>query len=187
MATRASVEAATFGLGSGIAGIAGVALSQLTNVGPNLGQAYIIDSFMVVVFGASATSGARSSAACRWHRQQDPRAVRRRGARQDFSCSSPSFSSYRAGREDCFRRPDAPRRTPDAEDRCAGCTRAGPCQRRVSHVARCGRDCRTHAQPDGAPSSSLHLSTYMLTLSASTSATRCSRWLSTLSGASVES
>jgi urea transport system permease protein len=41
----------TFGLGSGIAGIAGVALSQLTNVGPNLGQAYIVDSFMVVVFG----------------------------------------------------------------------------------------------------------------------------------------
>ncbi|WP_225318606.1 urea ABC transporter permease subunit UrtB [Cellvibrio sp. KY-YJ-3] len=49
---RASwVDAMTFGLGSGIAGIAGVALSQLTNVGPNLGQAYIIDSFMVVVFG----------------------------------------------------------------------------------------------------------------------------------------
>lgn len=49
---RASwVDALTFGLGSGIAGIAGVALSQLTNVGPNLGQAYIIDSFMVVVFG----------------------------------------------------------------------------------------------------------------------------------------
>ncbi|WP_419812193.1 urea ABC transporter permease subunit UrtB [Bacterioplanoides sp.] len=45
------VDALTFGLGSGIAGIAGVALSQLTNVGPNLGQAYIIDSFMVVVFG----------------------------------------------------------------------------------------------------------------------------------------
>ncbi len=45
------VDAMTFGLGSGIAGIAGVALSQLTNVGPNLGQAYIIDSFMVVVFG----------------------------------------------------------------------------------------------------------------------------------------
>jgi urea transport system permease protein len=45
------VDAFTFGLGSGIAGIAGVALSQLTNVGPNLGQAYIIDSFMVVVFG----------------------------------------------------------------------------------------------------------------------------------------
>jgi len=45
------VDALTFGLGSGIAGIAGVALSQLTNVGPNLGQAYIIDSFLVVVFG----------------------------------------------------------------------------------------------------------------------------------------
>lgn len=45
------VDAMTFGLGSGIAGVAGVALSQLTNVGPNLGQAYIIDSFMVVVFG----------------------------------------------------------------------------------------------------------------------------------------
>ena len=45
------VDALTFGLGSGVAGIAGVALSQLTNVGPNLGQAYIIDSFLVVVFG----------------------------------------------------------------------------------------------------------------------------------------
>ncbi len=45
------VDALTFGLGSGIAGLAGVALSLLTNVGPNLGQAYIIDSFMVVVFG----------------------------------------------------------------------------------------------------------------------------------------
>ena len=45
------VDALTFGLGAGIAGIAGVALSQLTNVGPNLGQAYIVDSFLVVVFG----------------------------------------------------------------------------------------------------------------------------------------
>jgi urea transport system permease protein len=45
------VDALTFGLGAGIAGIAGVALSQLTNVGPNLGQSYIIDSFLVVVFG----------------------------------------------------------------------------------------------------------------------------------------
>ncbi len=45
------LDAMTFGLGSGIAGVAGVALSQLTNVGPNLGQSYIIDSFMVVVFG----------------------------------------------------------------------------------------------------------------------------------------
>ncbi len=47
----ARVDALTFGLGSGIAGMAGVALSQITNVGPNLGQTYIIDSFMVVVFG----------------------------------------------------------------------------------------------------------------------------------------
>ncbi|PLU30458.1 urea ABC transporter permease subunit UrtB [Sinorhizobium medicae] len=45
------VDALTFALGSGIAGIAGVALSQIDNVSPNLGQGYIIDSFMVVVFG----------------------------------------------------------------------------------------------------------------------------------------
>jgi urea transport system permease protein len=45
------VDAFTFALGSGIAGIAGVALSQIDNVSPNLGQSYIIDSFMVVVFG----------------------------------------------------------------------------------------------------------------------------------------
>jgi urea transport system permease protein len=47
----ARVDALTFGLGSGIAGIAGVALSQIDNVSPNLGQGYIIDSFLVVVFG----------------------------------------------------------------------------------------------------------------------------------------
>ncbi len=47
------VDVLTFGLGSGIAGVAGVALSQITNVGPNLGQSYIIDSFMVVVFGGA--------------------------------------------------------------------------------------------------------------------------------------
>jgi urea transport system permease protein len=40
-----------FGLGSGIAGLGGVALSQLSNVGPELGQTYVIDSFMVVVLG----------------------------------------------------------------------------------------------------------------------------------------
>ncbi len=45
------VDAFTFAIGSGIAGIAGVALSQIDNVSPNLGQGYIIDSFMVVVFG----------------------------------------------------------------------------------------------------------------------------------------
>ncbi|MGF1552449.1 MAG: urea ABC transporter permease subunit UrtB [Paracoccaceae bacterium] len=45
------VDAMTFGLGAGVAGIAGVALSQIGNVSPNLGQSYIVDSFMVVVFG----------------------------------------------------------------------------------------------------------------------------------------
>lgn len=45
------IDALTFGLGSGIAGLAGVAISQIDNVSPNLGQSYIIDSFMVVVFG----------------------------------------------------------------------------------------------------------------------------------------
>jgi urea transport system permease protein len=45
------IDALTFGLGSGVAGIAGVALSQIDNVSPNLGQSYVIDSFMVVVFG----------------------------------------------------------------------------------------------------------------------------------------
>jgi urea transport system permease protein len=47
----ARIDALTFGLGSGIAGMAGVALSQIGNVSPNLGQIYIVDSFMVVVFG----------------------------------------------------------------------------------------------------------------------------------------
>lgn len=45
------VDAMTFGLGSGVAGLAGVALTQIDNISPNLGQNYIIDSFMVVVFG----------------------------------------------------------------------------------------------------------------------------------------
>ncbi len=45
------IDALTFGLGSGIAGMAGVALSQIDNVSPNLGQSYIIDSFLVVVLG----------------------------------------------------------------------------------------------------------------------------------------
>jgi len=47
----ARVDALTFGLGSGIAGMAGVALSQVGNVSPNLGAIYIVDSFLVVVFG----------------------------------------------------------------------------------------------------------------------------------------
>jgi urea transport system permease protein len=47
----ARIDALTFGLGSGIAGMAGVALSQIGNVNPNLGTIYIVDSFLVVVFG----------------------------------------------------------------------------------------------------------------------------------------
>lgn len=47
------VDALTFGLGAGVAGLAGVALSQIDNVSPNLGQGYIVDSFMVVVFGGA--------------------------------------------------------------------------------------------------------------------------------------
>ncbi len=47
----AYTDALTFGLGSGIAGMAGVALSQIGNVSPNLGTIYIVDSFLVVVFG----------------------------------------------------------------------------------------------------------------------------------------
>ncbi len=53
------VDALTFGLGSGIAGVAGVALSQLTNVGPNLGQSYIVDSSWSWCSAASAACGAR--------------------------------------------------------------------------------------------------------------------------------
>jgi urea transport system permease protein len=49
--STARVDMLAFALGSGVAGIAGVALSQIDNVSPNLGQGYIIDSFMVVVFG----------------------------------------------------------------------------------------------------------------------------------------
>ena len=45
------VDMWTFGLGSGIAGLGGVALSQIGNVGPELGRLYIVDSFMVVVLG----------------------------------------------------------------------------------------------------------------------------------------
>ncbi|RYZ06183.1 MAG: urea ABC transporter permease subunit UrtB [Myxococcales bacterium] len=50
IATR-RVDVWTFGIGSGVAGLGGVALSQLGNVGPELGQQYIVDSFMVVVLG----------------------------------------------------------------------------------------------------------------------------------------
>jgi urea transport system permease protein len=45
------VDMLTFGLGSGVAGLGGIALSQIGNGGPDLGQSYIVDSFMVVVLG----------------------------------------------------------------------------------------------------------------------------------------
>jgi urea transport system permease protein len=47
----ARVDTGAFALGAGIAGLAGCALSQVGNVGPDLGQSYIVDSFMVVVLG----------------------------------------------------------------------------------------------------------------------------------------
>ena len=78
------VDALTFGLGSGIAGLAGVALTQIDNVSPNLGQGYIIDSFLVVVFGGVGNLwGTLVGALSARHRQQVPRALRRRRARQD--------------------------------------------------------------------------------------------------------
>ncbi len=49
--STSKIDMMTFGLGCGIAGLGGVALSQLGNVGPDLGQGYIVDSFMVVVLG----------------------------------------------------------------------------------------------------------------------------------------
>jgi len=47
----AKIDTLAFGLGAGIAGLGGVALSQISNVGPDMGQGYIVDSFMVVVLG----------------------------------------------------------------------------------------------------------------------------------------
>ena len=60
------VDALTFGLGAGIAGVAGVALTQIDNVGPNLGQATSSTPSWSWCSAGSAISGARSSAACRW-------------------------------------------------------------------------------------------------------------------------
>lgn len=57
------VDMLAFGLGSGIAGLGGVALSQIGNVGPDLGQSYIIDSFLVVVLGGVGQLAGSISAA----------------------------------------------------------------------------------------------------------------------------
>ena len=78
------VDAMTFGLGSGVAGIAGVALSQIDNVSPNLGQGYIIDSFMVVVFGGVGNLwGTLVGAMTLGVANKFLEALRRRRARQD--------------------------------------------------------------------------------------------------------
>jgi urea transport system permease protein len=69
------VDMLAFGLGSGIAGLGGVALSQIGNVGPELGQSYIIDSFIVVVLGGVGQLPARSSPASASDRQQAARAA----------------------------------------------------------------------------------------------------------------
>ncbi len=98
------IDALTFGLGSGIAGIAGVALSQIDNVSPNLGQGYIIDWFMVVVFGGVGNLwGTLVGALAARHRQQVPRALRRRRARQDPRAGRASSCSSRTGRAACSR------------------------------------------------------------------------------------
>ncbi len=91
------VDAMTFGLGSGIAGIAGVALSQLTNVGPNLGQSYIVDSFMVVVFGGVGSLWGTQIGGYHARRgQQAARALCGAPCWRRSSCSWRSFSSYSA-------------------------------------------------------------------------------------------
>ena len=62
----ARVDTMAFSLGAGIAGLAGCALSQIGNVGPDLGQSYIVDSFMVVVLGAWARLPAPSTRPWAW-------------------------------------------------------------------------------------------------------------------------
>ena len=103
------VDAMTFGLGAGVAGVAGVALSQLTNVGPNLGQSYIIDSFLVVVSGASAISGVA-------HRRYVDGMVNEllepypEPCWRKYSSLWLSFCLFRCGRADCSRQPGGRRR-----------------------------------------------------------------------------
>ena len=102
--STARIDMLAFALGSGVAGIAGVALSQIDNVSPNLGQGYIIDSFMVVVFGGVGNLwGTALGALTDWARQQDPRAADRRRPGPDRAARSSSFSSSRSGRADCSR------------------------------------------------------------------------------------
>ena len=131
----ARVDALTFGLGSGIAGMAGVALSQIGNVSPNLGTIYIVDSFLVVVFGGvgnllGTLVGALTLGIVNKILEPvagaDPRQDRRAGRRS--SCSSSG------GRAACSRsRAAPPRRRGEARCRRAASAagdraqRLGPC------------------------------------------------------------
>ena len=78
------IDTLAFGLGAGIAGLGGVALSQIANVGPDMGQGYIVDSFMVVVLGGvGQLAGAAWAALGLGVVDQVPRRLVGRGAGQD--------------------------------------------------------------------------------------------------------
>jgi urea ABC transporter permease protein UrtB len=123
----ARVDTYAFALGSGIAGLAGCALSQVGNVGPDLGQAYIVDSFMVVVLGgvgqlAGTVYAARWGWACSTSSSKAGPA--RCWPRSPCWCSS--WCSSRSGRRACSRSKAGARRhergsgRPKAPPRCGG-------------------------------------------------------------------
>ena len=100
----ARVDTWAFGLGSGIAGLAGCALSQIGNVGPDLGQSYIVDSFMVVVLGGvGQLAGTVYAALGPRRRQQVPRGAGRARCSPRSRCWCSSSSSSRSGRRACSR------------------------------------------------------------------------------------
>lgn len=94
------VDMLAFGLGSGIAGLAGVALSQLGNAGPDLGRGYIVDSFMAGALGGVGQAGRHS------HRRARPKQHNKFGAYAERSWPrSPSWCSScwcRSGRRPCL-------------------------------------------------------------------------------------
>jgi urea transport system permease protein len=97
----ARVDTWAFGLGSGIAGLAGCALSQIDNVGPNLGQSYIVDSFMVVVLGGVGQLAGTVYARSAW---ASPTSCSRHGrglCSPRSRCWCSSSSSSRNGRRAC--------------------------------------------------------------------------------------
>ena len=97
------IDALAFGLGSGIAGMAGVALSQIDNVVPNLGQSYIIDSFMVVVFGGVGNLWGTFVAALAWASPTRCSSPSPAPCSARSCCSSSSSSSSRSARAACSR------------------------------------------------------------------------------------